>query len=251
MRISSDNSRRGTVLAPPATRLYAIGDIHGRWDLLQTLLGLIRCDAGTSTASRRVVVFLGDYVDRGRQSAEVVEALVNGPPDDPSWRGFQWICLKGNHEDAMLRFLDGETDGEDWLAHGGRTTIESYSRRPIPPAAGPGGLRAQLRDGLPDRHRRFLAGLPLWHAEGDYLFVHAGLRPGVAMADQNPDDLMWIRGSFLTSAVDHGRMVVHGHSIVPQPEIHANRIAIDTGAYCSGRLTALVSEGSDSGFLST
>ena len=239
------------VLAPPGSRIYAVGDIHGRWDLLERLLRQIREDARTSRATRRVVVFLGDYLDRGRQSAEVVETLANGPPNHPQWLGFQWICLKGNHEDAMLQFADGCSDGHGWLANGGGATIESYSGRPCPPDAGPDALRAQLLDGLSDRHRRFLAGLPVQHSEGDYLFVHAGLRPGVPLAEQTADDMMWIRGEFLSSAVDHGQVVVHGHTIVEEPEIHANRIAVDTGAYASDRLTALMIEGAWRGFLST
>jgi len=239
------------VLAPPDSRIYAVGDIHGRWDLLERLLRLIGEDARRSRATRRVLVFLGDYVDRGPQSAAVVETLCNGPPDQPQWQGFRWICLKGNHEDAMLQFADGRSDGHGWMAFGGCATIESYSGRRCPPAAGPDCLRDQLLERLPDRHRRFLSGLPIHHSEGDYLFVHAGLRPGVPLAEQTPDDMMWIRDEFLSSTADHGRMVVHGHTIVTDPEIHANRIAVDTGAYASERLTALVVEGAWRAFLST
>lgn len=240
-----------SALTPPATRLYAVGDIHGRLDLLEQLLAAIREDALGSRASRRVLVFLGDYVDRGPHSAEVVELLANGPPGDAAWRGFRWICLKGNHEAAMLDFVEGRTDGQVWLANGGFTAVESYSGLPCRDVEQPEDWRIRLRDSLPARHRDFLSALPVHHAEGDYLFVHAGLRPGIPLADQEARDLLWIRGTFLSSPADHGYLVVHGHSIVEAPEIHPNRIAIDTGAYHSGRLTALVAEGSWRGFLST
>jgi serine/threonine protein phosphatase 1 len=240
-----------TVLAPVGTRLYAVGDLHGRKDLLDRMLTLILADARGSQAGRRVIVFLGDYVDRGPQSRQVVDTLVAGPPASPQWAGFRWVCLKGNHEDAMLGFLDDIESGPRWFANGGLATIESYvgdlsiDRLQLP------GLQALLQASLPPSHRAFLEGLPLHHCEGDYLFVHAGLRPGVPLEAQEPNDLLWIRGEFLTSPADHGKLVVHGHTITRTPELRRNRIGIDTGAFYTGRLTCLVAEGAKRKFLST
>ncbi len=240
-----------TVLAPAGARVYAVGDIHGRKDLLDRLLGMILRDAQRSRAGRRLIVFLGDYVDRGGQSRAVVETLLAGPPSTPQWAGFRWLCLKGNHEEAMLRFLDDLSIGPAWLANGGLETVEDYAGERGLDDSDLVGLQVRLRRSLPSRHAEFLAQLPLTHVEGDYLFVHAGIRPGVPWDAQNPRDLMWIRGDFLSSNADHGKMVVHGHSIAKIPESRRNRIGIDTGAYASGRLTALVVEGATRSFLST
>ena len=240
-----------TLLAPAGTRVYAVGDIHGRKDLLDRLLAMILRDSQRSRAGRRLIVFLGDYVDRGPQSKAVVETLLAGPPPVPHWAGFRWLCLKGNHEHAMLRFLDDLSIGRAWLANGGLATIEDYAGEDRLDEADLAELQALLRRHLPEGHATFLAGLPLSHVEGDYLFVHAGIRPGVPWDLQQPNDLMWIRSEFLSSSADHGKMVVHGHSIVKAPESRRNRIGIDTGAFASGHLTALVLEGAERRFLTT
>jgi serine/threonine protein phosphatase 1 len=192
-----------------------------------------------------VVVFLGDYVDRGPDSRRVVDRLIEGPPP-----GFQWVCLRGNHEDSMVRFLDDDAVAQSWLRNGGLETIQCYAGHA---EAGDGldALRDAFRRAVPRRHLEYLAALPVSHVEGRYLFVHAGLRPGVPLEAQSERDMMWIRDDFLLSDRPFGRIVVHGHSIRPDPEIRPNRIGIDTGAYATGRLTALVLEGRRRGFLST
>lgn len=230
-------------------RVYAIGDIHGRADLLSELHALIGKDAGASAADRRVIVYLGDYVDRGLQSREVIEILLAGPPD-----GFDAVHLLGNHEALMLEFLDQDEPGLNWLYNGGNATLYSYG------VALPSDLidensllqiRRQLRENLPDTHRQFLKGLQQTHRDGDYLFVHAGIRPGVALSRQSPDDLIWIRETFTESKEDHGVMVVHGHTITTDVDERANRIGIDTGAYATGRLTCLVLHGEARQYLNT
>jgi serine/threonine protein phosphatase 1 len=237
-------------------RIYAVGDIHGRVDLLDRLLVRIGTDAAKQGRSdlRKVVVFLGDLIDRGPNSREVVERLRNGPPDHPAWAGFEWIVLRGNHESAMLDFLIDPAAGPMWLQNGGLATITSYVGRLPDPVPGPEWLvrlRQALAEAVPAAHRQFLSNLPVSHEEGDYLFVHAGVRPGVPLDRQEASDLLWIRGEFLNSRSDHGRIIVHGHTVTREPEVRDNRIGIDTGAFATGRLTALVLEGTSRGFLST
>jgi len=234
---------------PAGTRLYAIGDIHGRVDLLRTLKDLIHEDAYRRQAPRNVVVYLGDYVDRGDESRAVIDVLLN-----EMLPGFESYHLKGNHEDTMLRFLGDTSVGPSWLSFGGRETLRSYGIDPPNPYAPAVELqRAQraLAASLPREHLEFLRGLLLSHQEGDYFFAHAGVRPGVPLAEQNSRDLMWIRDDFLLSGTDFGKVVVHGHTIDPEPQLRPNRIGIDTGAYWSGRLTALVLDGTSQTFLQT
>lgn len=232
---------------PAGRRVYAIGDIHGRADLLERLLGAIAADAATA-ATAPGIVFLGDYVDRGPDSRAVVDLVLDAVP-----AGFETVALMGNHE-AMLRgFLDGD-DGSTWLANGGDATLRSYGADdgfarfgwPDPDAA-----RAALRGAIPARHRAFFGDLRASHAVGGYLFVHAGVRPGVPLAEQSTQDLMWIRGPFLADDSPHGKMIVHGHTVAPEPVVRANRIGIDTGAWRSGRLIALAIDGARRWFLST
>ncbi|MDH3232045.1 MAG: serine/threonine protein phosphatase [Alphaproteobacteria bacterium] len=233
---------------PEGTRVYAVGDVHGRADLLAKLRKKIAKDAKRAPKKagieRKVVVYLGDYVDRGPDSFGVVEMLLNEPLD-----GFEEIYLKGNHEDYLTKFLVGDGDGLGWLFNGAENTLASYGVEPgnwmdFDPEK-LRALRAELFEAIPQRHRDFYSGLALHHAEGDYLFVHAGVRPGVPLAAQDDEDLMWIREDFLDSAADHNARVVHGHTISWTPEIRPNRIGIDTGAFVSGVLTALVVEGAE------
>ncbi len=231
--------------ATHSSRIYAIGDIHGRLDLLMRLQDKIRADAARSRARRRVIVYLGDYVDRGPDSQAVVEHLAQNPLE-----GFETVHLKGNHEDMMLRFLAGEPVARIWFMNGGMETLRSYGVTGLVEDL-PAIARAALARGVPEGHRQFLGGLALSHTEGDYLFVHAGIRPGVPLARQGEADLLWIREEFLDSDASHGKVVVHGHTISPRPEVRANRIGIDTGAFMTGRLTALVLEEDDASFLAT
>ncbi|MEN3952117.1 metallophosphoesterase family protein [Iodidimonas sp. SYSU 1G8] len=232
--------KRKFVQAPPRTCVYAIGDIHGRADLLQQVLVRIEDHAARYAGFRKVLITLGDYVDRGPDSRAVIERLLSPPPD------FETIHLMGNHEDLMLRFLSQPADGAVWFQNGGLATMESYG------APLEGGwvideakqIRDRLAAVLPPEHLAFLRGLRAQHAEGDYLFVHAGVRPGVPLGRQDQDDLMWIRDEFLRSTRDHGKVVVHGHSVAFKPEEYPSaerpsRIGIDTGAYATNRLTCL------------
>ena len=234
------------------TAVYAIGDIHGRTDLLAELHAAIVADAASRRVSRRVLVHLGDYVDRGPDSAGVLYRLLDAMPE-----GFESVCLLGNHERIMLDFLEDPSMGPLWLRNGGDATLASYGVAYDAKQADRFDLRrlrdlqGELRHRLPERHSRFLRGLQLLHTEGDYAFAHAGIRPGVVLEAQEEMDLLWVRGLFLRSEQDHGKIIVHGHTIMPEPEILPNRIGIDTGAWYTGRLTCLALHGSERHLLAT
>ncbi|MDO8607115.1 MAG: metallophosphoesterase family protein [Phaeospirillum sp.] len=242
---------------PAGTRVYAIGDVHGRLDLLDRLLGDIAEDAvyspyDTPPPSRIVVVCLGDLIDRGPDSKAVVERLLAGAPPDGPLAGAQFISLRGNHEDLLLQFLADFSAAQGWLRNGGLEAIRSYvGHLPDGFVTDYPALQRLLYRALPPSHLRFLSRMPIRHVEGDYLFVHAGIRPGVPLERQDAFDLMWIRSDFLHSTEVAAKTVVHGHSVVAEPEIHPNRIAIDTGAYRTGVLSCLVLEGAGRRFLST
>jgi serine/threonine protein phosphatase 1 len=234
---------------PPSTipsghRVYAIGDIHGRADLLTKLLGVISADADGRGAALNRLVYLGDYVDRGPDSRGVIDLVLDGVPS-----GFSVVTLMGNHEEMMRRFVGGEIAlGRTWMINGGDATLASYGIDPPGWLDGSAAYRRasdELAASLPQRHRDFLGRLALSHELGDYFFVHAGVRPGVPLPRQLQEDLLWIRDEFLDSEDDFGKRVVHGHSIAPKPMVERNRIGIDTGAYASGTLTALVLEGDE------
>jgi serine/threonine protein phosphatase 1 len=235
--------------APPETRVYAIGDIHGRADLLRRLHAAIRDDAAAARNLRRVVVYLGDYVDRGHDSRTVLDVIL-----DERLEGFDPVYLLGNHEDIMLTFLEDPGIGPNWFMNGGDATLYSYGIG-HPPASDRETRMKMMRDALaknlPRRHYDFLVGLRLFHTEGDYLFVHAGIKPGRPMAEQAKEDLLWIREEFLRSPLKHGKCVVHGHTIAAEVDIRPNRIGIDTGAFYSGVLTALVLEGGERRLIQT
>lgn len=224
---------------PEETRVYAIGDVHGRLDLLDDMHAMIRDDARSAQGRRLVVVYLGDYIDRGPQSREVLDRLLDAP-----LAGVETVYLRGNHEEIMLGFLDFGIRGESWFTYGGRETLQSYGvAAPLPTAESEfPAARAALRQALPARHRAFLDALKLSHREGDYLFVHAGVKPGVLLEAQEARELLWIRHEFLDSDVDFGVCVVHGHTPEERPTVKSNRIGIDTGACWTGRLTCAVIE---------
>ncbi|MEI6985448.1 MAG: metallophosphoesterase family protein [Rhodospirillaceae bacterium] len=237
-------------LLAPGLRVYAVGDIHGRLDLLLTLIARIHADAASLQRGGRCrVVFLGDYIDRGSQTKAVIECLLSNPFPE-----FETNFIRGNHEATMINFLDDLMAGPGWLTYGGINTLLSYKVRPpvdVPPRQRLAMVQAQLRDILPSTHLAFLRGLAPYVVIGTYLFVHAGIRPGVALADQSVDDLVWIRDAFLHSSHDHGVVVVHGHTIAMEAESLPNRIGVDTGAYATGRLTAAVLEGETRRFIDT
>ncbi|MBI1273566.1 MAG: serine/threonine protein phosphatase [Alphaproteobacteria bacterium] len=230
-------------------RVYAVGDIHGRVDLLDQILIEIKAD-GAGTQLPKQIVFVGDYVDRGMESRAVIDRLLTGLP-----AGFTGVFLKGNHEDAMLRFLGGDLEvGFDWLGFGGRETLFSYGIQVGFAGGDMKGIedvRKKFSSTLPPAHMDFFMKLQLMHRAGDYCFVHAGVRPGVPLGKQSANDLMWIRNEFLFSMAEFGGVIVHGHTISPEPEVKENRIGIDTGAYATSRLTCLVLEGAERRFLTT
>lgn len=232
----------------PGCRAYAVGDIHGRLDLLDTLLVQIEQDMARRKPKKTFIIFLGDLIDRGPESAGVVERLRTYRP-----LGARLIFLGGNHEEVLLRILDGERGVlPSWLKFGGKQCADSYGIRGdslgrMDEAAAIDLVRAKV----PREHREFLASFADTFRFGDYLFVHAGIRPGVAIDAQDRADLRWIREPFLADSKEHGCMVVHGHTIVQAVEERRNRIGIDTGAYQSGILTALAIEDDRRWYLAT
>jgi serine/threonine protein phosphatase 1 len=229
-------------------RAYAIGDIHGRLDLLDRLLERIEADIAARPRRRNFIVFLGDLVDRGPDSAGVVERLRTYRPSFASP-----VFLAGNHEEVLLRLLAQEKGIlTSWLKFGGSECAQSYGLDPdsfkrLEEEAALQLLQAKV----PRTHAEFLASFADTFRFGDYLFVHAGIRPGVAVEEQDRFDLRWIREPFLSDAKEHGFIVVHGHTIVGRVEERPNRIAIDTGAYHSGVLTALAVEDERRWYLAT
>jgi serine/threonine protein phosphatase 1 len=219
--------------------VYAVGDVHGRYDLLKVMLARIADDAFQSAPRQRpVLVFCGDYIDRGPQSFEVLEALV--------WlrtRGdFDLHLLKGNHEQALLDFLEEPRGGADWMQYGGIETLAAYGVRPPAPGSDEAELmraRNEFLARLPASHLHLLQSLELMIVVGDYAFVHAGLRPGTSLDQQTEEDLLWIREAFTQAPGPFEKIIVHGHSWVSdRPQILPHRIGLDTGAYLTGVLTA-------------
>lgn len=230
------------------TRAYAVGDIHGCLDLLETLLARIEADAAARPPRRTWIVFLGDLIDRGPDSARVVERLLHYRPEFATP-----VFLAGNHEEVLLRTIGGESEIlADWLKFGGAECVESYGldadalKRAEPAAAA-----ARIRERIPPAHVEFLESFADTFRFGDYLFVHAGIRPGVELEQQDQFDLRWIREPFLSDEEEHGVVVVHGHTISGRVDERRNRIGLDTGAYQSGVLTALGIEDEQRWYLST
>lgn len=227
---------------PDGTVVWAVGDIHGRLDLLQPLVKAIVAELRASAAARKVVIFLGDYIDRGPDSRGVLLFLASLPDVE----GVEWRFLKGNHEQAMLGFLDDPSAGRRWCEYGGDSALRSYGLRAPDLAHRPEAwarVAADLRHKLTERETAFLENLELSLTVGDYFFSHAGARPGISLDRQSPEDLMWIRNAFLDSPAAFEQVVVHGHT--PTPRVYADhrRIGTDTKAYDSGVLTALKLEG--------
>ena len=238
--------QRALPTVPEGTRVYAVGDIHGRVDLLSRLKQFVHEDAYARQAPRNVIVYVGDYIDRGENSAQVIDCLLDEPLP-----GFESIHLLGNHEESLVQFLGDIQVGPAWLAYGGSATLMSYGVALPQSDRDLVRVQGELRAALPARHLDFMRALKLTHVEGDYFFTHAGVRPGVALTAQEPQDLLWIRDVFLSSTADFGKIVVHGHSITDAPDVRRNRIGIDTGAFASGKLTCLVLQGQDLAFLQT
>lgn len=247
MFFSSPKSRR-TASGPRGRRAYVIGDVHGRLDLLDGMIEQVEADLEERPVRQAVLVFVGDLIDRGPCSAQVVERL-------RTYRrpGLGTVFLLGNHEEVLLRILDGETGLiAKWLQFGGKECLQSYGADPRAVARMTDReALALVREVVPQAHAEFLSGFADTCRFGDYLIVHAGIRPGIEFEQQSQTDLRWIRQPFLNHRGDHGFVVVHGHTIVPEVDERDNRIAIDTGAYRSGRLTALVIDGAERRYLAT
>ena len=238
-------ARKSRAKVLKGTRIYAIGDVHGRADLLSELLERIDADLASRPTHQHVHVFLGDYIDRGPQSSEVLELII------ARRRLHHTVCLKGNHETFIAKFLDEPSVLLNWRLLGGFSTLLSYGITPSmnPSLAEQEEFASALNQILPESHRTFLESLALSYECGDFFFVHAGVRPGVPLDRQRERDLLWIREDFLIHEAKFDKMIVHGHTPVSQPDIRPNRINIDTGAYATGQLTCLVLEDDELFFL--
>ncbi|MFD2264716.1 metallophosphoesterase [Lacibacterium aquatile] len=235
-------------VVPIGRRVYVIGDIHGCRDELERLHDRLAADWELASAKGCTIVYLGDYIDRGPDSRGVIGTLLGPSPI----AGAERIFITGNHEQAMLDFLQAPESNPHWLDFGGMETLASYGvRRSAVGSRGRQELAERMAEAMPESHRVFFESLAPYHRIGDYFFVHAGVRPGVSLDRQVPDDCCWIRGAFLESRQWHGAMIVHGHTVTDQPDERANRIGIDTGAYASGVLTALRLEGNQRSFFQT
>jgi len=236
---AAEQSRRRVDLGPeePEFAIYAIGDVHGCLDLLRSAEEKIRRDV-RRTKVAGLIITLGDYVDRGPDSRGVLDHLSSEPGED-----VRRIALCGNHDDLFMRFLDAPHAYADWLEMGGRETLSSYGLAgAYISTVGKNGsdqLKTQLASAVPDHHRRLLAAMPVSLRIGSYLFVHAGIRPGVPLEAQSDRDMMWIREPFLTHGPQLPFTLIHGHTPGRNPSYGPGRIGIDTGAYTSGKLAIL------------
>ncbi len=226
---------------------YAVGDVHGRADLLKLMIGRIETDIRQTKAADPVIIFLGDYIDRGPCSRDVVDCLMRDIP-----AGVERRVLRGNHEAAMSYFLEEPWKGRAWLAHGGTHTLLSYGV--APPSAGAGKAAHErtaevLRAAMGSRHLRFLENLERCAIYGDYLFAHAGVDPRLPLHRQQDADFYWIRERFLKCDAKFSHRVVHGHTPTAAPHVDERRVGVDTGAYFSGRLTAARIERSEVSFI--
>jgi serine/threonine protein phosphatase 1 len=223
---------------PDGIRIYAVGDVHGRADLLDQVLSRIDADLAADPDCRPIQIFLGDYIDRGPSSRGVLDRLIKRS------YAHEIVCLKGNHEGYVFEFLQNPTILNDWRQFGGLETLMSYGLKPSINAdsAEQAELAKALAASLPRHHREFLKSLSPSFTCGDFFFVHAGVKPGVPLDEQREEDLLWIRDDFLFCEEDFGKIIVHGHTPVRDPDVRSNRINIDTGAYATGRLTCLIIE---------
>lgn len=226
--------------APAGERIYAIGDIHGRLDLFDALIEAIEQEEARRPKANTSVILLGDLIDRGPDSAGVLRRA-------REWQAHRNVrILKGNHEDMLLGALADERTLAMFLRNGGRATLRSYgfAREQIDRAA-PSELMAQMKRLIPESDIAFIKSFELMILAGDYAFVHAGINPALPLDQQKPQELMWIRHRFIDHTGPLPKVVVHGHTIFERPGDFGNRIAIDTGAWCHGRLTALLLEGEE------
>jgi calcineurin-like phosphoesterase family protein len=228
-------------------RIYAIGDIHGRSDLLDRMVAAISRDLEVHPVGTALTVTLGDYVDRGPDSRGVIERLMRNPFQTPL------VALKGNHESLFEAFLHDPAVAGQWRRLGGLETLHSYKVSVASLMMGRNYEQAaeDLRAAVPPAHLEFLRSLSMSLTTGKYFMCHAGVRPGVPLNRQSEEDLLWIREEFLSSRADFGKIVVHGHTPTESPDVRPNRINIDTGAFMTGRLTCAVLDQGRPRFLST
>lgn len=221
---------------PEGLRFYVVADIHGAENALVDVLTRIDADQAAHPSKRSVQIFLGDYVDRGPATRQVLERLIARA------RSHEILMLKGNHEELFLSFFKDPAVLSSWRQYGGLQTLTSYGLQPSfsPTEEEQLKLSAQFERAVPAEHRLLLEGLPSSFSCGDYYFVHAGVRPGIPLKNQKDEDLLWIRQDFLLHEGMFEKFIVHGHTPVKEPEVHKNRINLDTGAYATGRLTCLV-----------
>jgi serine/threonine protein phosphatase 1 len=228
------NLRPIAASTPADTRIYAVGDIHGRADLLAETIARIEDDQRRRPVKYAVEVYLGDYIDRGPDSKAVMDLLAIRLVQNRA------VCLRGNHEEMMERFLRDPINLHSWLQLGGMQTLASYGVFLRPDTVETGDdLHRRFCCAFPRTHQLFLRCLQPAFCCGDFLFVHAGIRPNIPIERQSSHDLLWIRHEFLDSTHDHGKFVIHGHTPVPHPDIRHNRINVDTGAWRSGTLTCI------------
>jgi serine/threonine protein phosphatase 1 len=232
---------------PADLRIYAVGDIHGRLDLLDELLARINSDIARRPTARPICVFLGDYIDRGPSSRQTIDRLIEHGATNES------VFLKGNHELIAIKCLSDRGLFDQWLRLGGLETLVSYGvpRKTLAKGKQIAELQSAFHSVFPKEHFRFFRNLRNSFACGDFFFAHAGAQPNVDLSRQKESDLLWIRGEFLSSNFDFGKIIVHGHTPVREIEVGPNRINIDTGAYATGRLTCLVIEDSSLSVIDT
>jgi serine/threonine protein phosphatase 1 len=230
---------------PAGLRIYAVGDVHGREDALRDVFARIDADLVARPAHRTVQIFLGDYVDRGPSTRGVLDGLIKRGQDH------ELLLLKGNHETFFLDFFTNPAVLGVWRQHGGLQALTSYGLKPSlnPGASEQRELAEAFAAAVPASHRRLLAGLATFYKCGDFVFVHAGIRPGVPISEQKEEDLLWIREDFLLYEREHEKIVVHGHTPGREPEVCFNRINLDIGAYATGRLACLTIEGESLAFV--
>jgi serine/threonine protein phosphatase 1 len=238
MRSPFSTSSQSVAASTPAdTRIYAVGDIHGRADLLIEIIERIDDDLRRRPIGYAVEVYLGDYVDRGPHSRSVIDLLAVRLVENRA------VCLRGNHEAVLEDFLRGPANFVHWQQLGGLQTLASYGVFLNSDIETEVDLHRRFVRTFPRAHQLFLQCLRYHFCCGDFLFVHAGIRPNVPIEQQDLEDLLWIRHEFLDSTQDHGKFIVHGHTPVPHPDIRRNRINIDTGAWRTGTLTCIAIEG--------
>ena len=232
---------------PAGLRIYAVGDIHGRLDLLNELLSKIDADIALRPISKALYVFLGDYIDRGSSSRETIDRLIEHGEKNEA------VFLRGNHELIAIRCLSDRKLFDKWMRLGGLETLVSYGIAPglLTNSRQIVQLQAAFHGALPQSHFQFFRDLQSFHVCGDFFFAHAGVKPHVDLSLQKEQDLLWIREEFLTSNEDFGKIVVHGHTPTREVEVQQNRINIDTGAFATGRLTCLVMEDSSLSVIDT